>query len=82
MEAGLVEQYKAKTYRKAREEYVLSNDERLEIKEKPKTNPLTLDDLQGLFYLTAVLMFFSLIAFIFEISYGKLLVRSENNSQK
>ena len=71
MEAGLVEQYKAKTYRKAREEYVLSNDERLEIKEKPKTNPLNLDDLQGLFYLTAILMFFSLMVFILEISLFK-----------
>ena len=68
MEAGLVEQYKAKTYHKAREDYFLSGDERLEIKEKPKTNPLNLDDLQGLFYLTAMLMFFSLIAFLFEIS--------------
>ena len=31
-------------------------------------NPLSLDDLQGLFYLTAILMFLSLIAFIFEKS--------------
>ena len=82
IEAGLVEEYKDRTYRKAREKYFLSKEERLEIKEKPKVAPLSLDDLQGLFYLTAVLMVFSLISFIIEISYGKLLVRRENISQK
>ena len=82
LEAGLVTNYKAKTYRKAREQYFLSKEERLEIKEKPKTAPLTLYDLQWLFYITAMLMFFSLISFIIEISIGKLLVRKENTSQE
>ena len=82
MEAGLVTNYKAKTHRKAREQYFLSKEERLEIKEKPKTAPLTLYDLQGLFHITAMLMVFSLISFIIEISIGKLLVRKENTSQE
>ena len=66
MEAGLVEYYQEKTFERARKQYYESDKEKNVIVERPAISKITFDDLQGIFYITGLLLAISTIAFFFE----------------
>ena len=66
MEAGLVEYYQEKTFERARKQYYASDKEKNVIVERPTISKMTFDDLQGLFYITGLLLAFSMIVFFIE----------------
>ena len=67
LEADLVKHYKDKTYFKAKQRFLESDVEKMEFKEIPLVNPLSLDDLQGLFYLSGCLLVLAFISFLIEL---------------
>ena len=56
IEAGLVEHYKFKTWERMRKEFLESDEERIEFTERPIASAMNMDDLQGVFYLSGLLL--------------------------
>ena len=66
LEAGLVDHYKYKTWIKMKREYDESDEVKLKHEEKPFVTAMSMDELQGIFYLCGVFLCGSVIVFFFE----------------
>lgn len=66
LEAGLVEHYKYETWLRMKKEYVESDEPKIVIEERSIASGLTMDDLQGLFYLCGIMILFALMVFLLE----------------
>ena len=60
-----------------RKEYLESDEPKLVHEEKPFASALSLDDLQGVFYLSGLLICVGILAFIFELLFHRMF--SEND---
>ena len=67
LEADLVKHYKDKTFLIAKQRFWESDEEKMEFKEIPLVNPLSLDDLQGLFYLSGFVYVLAFMSFMTEL---------------
>ena len=56
IEAGLVEHYKSKTWERMRKEFLESDEERITFIERPIASAMSMDDLQGVFYLSGLIL--------------------------
>ena len=72
IEAGLVDHHKATTLARMRQNYLASDEEKLEYKRRPDISPLSLDDLQGACYLLLLGFILSAAAFLSEICCGAI----------
>lgn len=68
LEAGLVEHYKYETWLRMKKEYVESDETKIVINERPIASGLTMDDLQGLFYLCGLMFVLALVVLFLETS--------------
>lgn len=78
IEAGLVEHYKYDTWLRMKKEYIESDEAKIEIIERPLASGLTLDDLQGVFYLAGLMICVGFVAFSFENAMAYLKQRDRN----
>ena len=62
IEAGLVDHYKFKVWQRMKKEFLESDEEKLIFEERPIASPLSIDDLQGLFYLSGLMLCLSFLA--------------------
>ena len=56
IEAGLIEHYKFKTWERMRKEFLESDEEHIEFTERPIASAMNMDDLQGVFYLSGLIL--------------------------
>ena len=56
IEAGLIEHYKFKTWERMRKEFLESDEERITFIERPIASAMSMDDLQGVFYLSGLIL--------------------------
>ena len=82
LEAGLVEHYKYTTWTRMKTEYLekvkAGEEERIIFSERPLADSLSMDDLQGLFYLAGILGFCpAILVFIIEYVIG--ILKSRHN---
>ena len=71
IESGLIYYYKDKTFTNQRKIYYESDEEKVKFSKKPLISALTIDDLQGLFYINFLMIACSFIAFFIERMMGR-----------
>ena len=65
-EAGLVDYYKFQTLNRMKRNYIASDEKKIEFEEGSRVTALSLDDLQGVFYLILAGPVLGWIAFVIE----------------
>ncbi len=61
-------------------EYVMSDEKKIEIEERPLASPLSMDDLQGLFYLAGLCECVALLSFFSEFLISKVQSRPQSQA--
>ena len=70
-EAGIIDHYQLKTgFYLTRRKYLESNEEKIIYVEPPVVAAMNMDDLQPVFYILGLGLFFSLITFLIEFMMG------------
>ena len=67
LQAGLVDHYKFETWQRMKKEYMESDEPKLEFKERPIASGLSLDDMQGVFYLAGLILAAGLLSLLMEL---------------
>ena len=66
LEAGLVEHYKLETWYGMRKDYLESDEEKVVYDIRPNISPMSLDDLQGAFYIGGLFLAMAFVTFLLE----------------
>ena len=66
-ESGLIDEWKMRTFRQMRINMIERGEKPVEEEKRSTNSPLTMDDLQGIFYVKAILLGLATIVFFWEM---------------